>query len=512
MFSMVTMAVPSHPRRPLPWWLLLSVLLIPCLYLPTLATRFDFADDGVLVYPGPARSASEHLNQIWQHTVEDFHGAGPFRPVTWAHWSLAASLMGPNDFYRRVARFAWSILAAGSLLWLLYELNLRPGAAVLATMLAMWNPYRGEIWMGLGLTEAFAMPYALLGLVCALRAARSRRPFYWDLAGLLCLLSCLLIKNTFAAMVPAQVLLRVMGGGLGLRDGIRQHGRRASAHALLLLLPVTHFIVIKLNPSPTHYKTILTWAQVPRFCSALAGGLSLPLMAPGLLASGLAVWLARHGGGHVVLHASEKRSEYRLPLLTGLVLLVFGTGIYLPFNGVAGRYTMPAVWGADIWLAVLFSMLSQVPLPRWRRLALGLVLAGLGAVAVTNLGRQDKVAARNALLWQALEYVEKEAPKHATLAWLGTPVVGVASPELPISEGVHFRGHLAGRGRGDIDLQLVSNQDQQAGKDSPLLVMTGTPVRTWPGAFRLVREFQTHYWAGQRSFHCYLWEQETQGP
>jgi len=34
-----------------PWIVLLGGLVIPLVYVPTLGTRFDFIDDGNLVYP-----------------------------------------------------------------------------------------------------------------------------------------------------------------------------------------------------------------------------------------------------------------------------------------------------------------------------------------------------------------------------------------------------------------------------------------------------------------------------
>jgi len=40
-----------HPR--FPWWIVGGALLIAAGYLPTLATPFDFIDDGNLVYPAP---------------------------------------------------------------------------------------------------------------------------------------------------------------------------------------------------------------------------------------------------------------------------------------------------------------------------------------------------------------------------------------------------------------------------------------------------------------------------
>jgi hypothetical protein len=401
------------------------------------------------------------------------------------------------------------MLAAGSLLWLLYELKMQTVAAVVATSLAMWNPYRGEVWLGLGLTEAFAMPYALMGLFCALRAARSPRPWGWDLAGMLCLLAALGIKNTFAAMVPAQVLLRLIGGGLGLRDGLRENGWRASLHATLLVLPVIHFVAFRLTSSPTRYATEFTWAQFPRLLRSLVGAMSLDVMAPGFVAAGLAISFARRRG-YTTRNTIQNRFTYRLSLLTGLVLLVCGTAIYLPISGVAGRYTMPAIWGADICFAALLSTLLTVPLLLWRRLAIGLIAVGLVAVAVMNVGRQEKVAARNALLWDALEYVEQESPRYASLGWVGTPEVATSTLELPFSEGFHFGAHLRGRGRADVEVQLISRQVDCAEKIEPALILTGTPVPP-AGGYVLVREFKSTYWVGKRCFQCYLWKQGEKG-
>src|SRR5262249_15055520 len=161
---------------------------------PTLFTRFDFADDGNLAYPAAAPS-SGYLGQVWEASVAEFHYAGPFRPVTWAVWTAEANVLGPHELPRRLERLVWCALATWMLLWLFAELDVPPLGALLVAALATWNPFRGEIWIGLGLTEAIAMPPALLGLVCAARAARSARPWPWDLAGVVCLLLCLGTKN-----------------------------------------------------------------------------------------------------------------------------------------------------------------------------------------------------------------------------------------------------------------------------------------------------------------------------
>jgi hypothetical protein len=519
--------------------LLFVACLTPCVYLPTLATRFDFADDGVIVYPGPARSLGQRLKRIWHHTLSDFRNTGPFRPMTWAHWEAGASFFGPHDFSRRVARLLWSFLAAGMLVWFLSELRLQPTAILLTTALAMWNPYRGEIWLGLGLTEAFAMPYALLGLVCAIRASRGCRPLPWDIVGSLCLLTALGVKNTFVALVPVQVFLRLSAGGLLVHESWRRHGYSCCWYLAALVLPITHFVLLKLNPRPTHYVTGFSWPQVLRMLKAIAGAISWDVMAPGLALAGLALWLNRALRDKETRRQGDKETRtrdvsslspcllvslspplshppqesgprYRLAIQAGLLLLFCGIGIYLPINGVAGRYTIPAVWGADLWLAVLFSALAGLPKLFWRRLAFGVVGCGLLAVLITNVGRQEKVAARNAMLWQALEYLEEEAPRSVTVAWLGTPEVGVSTPELPFAEAVHFQAHLQARGRSDLNVQTVCRVGAPTCVSSRVelaaLALSGTPDSPEGSAYRLVKEFRIRYWAGRKSFQCYLWE------
>src|SRR5438445_747190 len=101
------------PTRRFPWWVLLGAVLLPCLYLPTLATRFDFIDDGNLVYPAPPMSPVQRVELVWQKIVANYRDLGPFRPVLWVHWETAADLFRANPVYWRAARLAWSALAAG---------------------------------------------------------------------------------------------------------------------------------------------------------------------------------------------------------------------------------------------------------------------------------------------------------------------------------------------------------------------------------------------------------------
>ena len=71
----------NNSRRRFPWWVLLGAVLLPCVYLPTLQTPFDFIDDGNLVYPAPPLPVGERLHRVWQRIVANYQHLGPFRPV-----------------------------------------------------------------------------------------------------------------------------------------------------------------------------------------------------------------------------------------------------------------------------------------------------------------------------------------------------------------------------------------------------------------------------------------------
>ena len=129
----MTVDIPSAaPRRFSPWLILLGALLIPLVYVPTLDTRFDFIDDGNLVYPAPPMPVGERLHLVWEKIVANYDHLGPFRPVLVAHWELAAELFRADPFRWRCARLAWSAIAVAALLALLRELRIRPTAALFA--------------------------------------------------------------------------------------------------------------------------------------------------------------------------------------------------------------------------------------------------------------------------------------------------------------------------------------------------------------------------------------------
>ena len=142
-----------RPRTAIAWGCALASL-----YLPSLTTRFDFIDDGNLVYPAPAAPLTDRVALGWSKVIANYHDLGPFRPVLWAHWEVQADMFAARAVRWRLARLLWAAAAAASCLALLVTLRIRPGAAVFATALAMWNPWRNEIWRSLTLSEGVAMP------------------------------------------------------------------------------------------------------------------------------------------------------------------------------------------------------------------------------------------------------------------------------------------------------------------------------------------------------------------
>jgi hypothetical protein len=474
----------------------LTVLLVTGLYLPTLWTRFDFIDDGNLVYPAAPMPAAERVQLVWDKIEANYRDLGPFRPVLWVHWETQAELLGADPFAWRFARWLWTGFAASVLLWLLRELGIRPLAASVTTALAMWNPFRGEVWTSLTLAEGVAMPYALLGLVCAVRGARSRRPWPWDIGAMLFVLAALGCKNTFAALVPAQVFLRLAPDGRQLRQAWRQRGWRACLLALTLLMPVVHFIVFKLNRRPGNYDPgLFSGEQAVLLLHLLRGTLSLDFLAPGLVLA--AVALAAAG------RLRQVWNDYRGACLAAVLLLVFGYGIYLPMQGVAGRYSMPAVWGGDLLIAALLSTLAVAPISLWKRLAIGALTGGLIVLAVANVGRQQKFAARADMLWHALEYVEREAPQGGCIEW-------VSGKELDAEEGIHFQWHLQARGRQDLQVRLVDGagnvqQRVELSSEGPAPAMRVDGRRPGPDqAGAVLQTFTEPYHLGRKHFTCFL--------
>jgi hypothetical protein len=503
---------PAQNRRHPLVWILLGGLLLACLYLPMLRANFDFIDDGNLVYPSPGLTFSAQVERIWDRILSNYHHLGPFRPVLWVHWETAANLLQADPLSWRCLRWLWTALAASCLLWLLRELGIRPSAALLATALAMWNPFRNEIWRSLSLAEGVAMPYALVSLVCALRASRSRRPWAWDLAGAACVVAALGCKNTYAALIPVQLLLRIAPDGKHLWRGLRQHWRPASLLSLTALLPIGHYLCFQLTWHPGQYETQApSLAQFRNMLRAVTGAVSLDFMGLGLFLAAVAILAdarakqrrptAVANDGHEMPSVWE---THHGALLAGLALLAFGIGVYLPMAFVSGRYTMPAVWGADLWIAVLLHRLVDVTTSGYKRAAYIALAGGLVTVAVSALGKQDAFAARSHLLWQALQAVENQAVPGSCLGWQ-------SGPRLDLEEGIHFQWHLNYRGQREVAVCLLDADRQPRERvelppirHPPELLLSGEPLPPGTG-WQPLQEFKAFYWGGWRSYHCYLY-------
>ncbi|HEY1379777.1 MAG TPA: hypothetical protein VGF55_23445 [Gemmataceae bacterium] len=486
------------PRRFAPQLVFLAAVAVPLVYLPTLGTRFDFIDDGNLVYPAPPMPAADRLHLVWDKVVANYEHLGPFRPVLWAHWDLAAELFRADPWWWRLARLVWSGVAVAALLALLRELRVRPAAALFVAALAFWNPYRNEIWTSLTLSEGVAMPYALAALWCAARANRSDRAWPWDLASAVGVVLALGCKNTFAALVPAQVYLRLYADGAGWRDGLRRHGRSAAALCLTLPLPVAHYVYFRLHWHAGQYPPSgPTLAQLGRLLRSLAGAESVEFVGVGLVLALAALAVARRSG-------VRPAAPFTTLLPAGALLLAAGLAVYLPIPAVSGRYTMPGVWGLDLMLAGLLSSVAAVPAAAWRRAAWVGLAGGLAVVAAASVGRQEKFAARAAVLWQALEYVEQTAVPAEHVAWY-------SGPALNVEEGIHFRWHLLARGH-DVPVDLYDEGGRpEARRELPPtagpagLAVTGTPDPPPGGSWELRRSFRRPYWGGRKEYDCYLW-------
>lgn len=488
------------------WWIPAGALLLAMGYLPTLRTPFDFIDDGNLVYPGPpGLGLAGHVDLWWAKVQANVEHLGPFRPVLWVHWELAANLTNGDPFAWRALRLVWCGLAAGMLLWLLRELKTAPTAALLAAAAAMWNPYRNEIWTSLTLAEGVAMPYCLLALVAARKAGASRRAWAWDVVSMLCLLAALGCKNTFVALVPAQLALRLWPDGVTWVEGVRRNWTRAALYLLPLALPAAHFVYFKLNWHAGQYETQPpTLAQAGRLASWLKGAAGLDFLGVGIVATLLALgwWWKTKSPGTSVPGLSTK---YRAPLLAGVLLLLAGFVVYLPLPMVAARYTMPAVWGFDILFALLLTALAGIPVTVPQRFAWGTLAACVAALFAANIGRQEKVAARSRLLWEVVHRVEETVPPNGRIAWVGGDT---AAGALNAEEGIHVRWHLLHRGRPDVQVGLfdeAGNPVQRVelpplGGPPQYRVTMGPPSEGWEPVW----EFTAAYWLGRKQFRCRL--------
>lgn len=135
-------------------------------------------------------------------------------------------------------------------------------------------------------------------------------------------------------------------------------------------------------------------------------------------------------------------------------------------------------------------------------------------------------------MWQALEWVEQEAPAGTRIAWVGQPEPSLTDtnpadrrsrePSLGLEEGIHFRWHLHGRGRRDLCVGLLDAQGQPQPRAelgalpaAPTIVITAgsTPpafLGKAEGSWQ-VQSFRVQYWGRWRRYECYVWMRSSGG-
>jgi hypothetical protein len=495
------------------FWLIGWAALICALYLPTLLMNFDFIDDGNLVYPAPPMPVAQRIELYWTKVIANYNDLGPFRPVLWAHWEVEAQTLGAHPVRWRVVRLAWATTSAALMLALLLGIGARPEAAIVAVAVAMWAPDRNEIWTSLTLSEGVAMPYAMLVLYCALRGARAKRPLGWDLAGGLCMIAILLCKNTFAAMIPAQLMLRIWPDGRDWRAGWRARGKRALPLALPAAIPIVHFAMFSAAWHSGQYVVAApSSGQLAAMSRVIWNASGAIYLAAAIALSVVAMSKAMEGriSARGMLKALRPAWErHRAAIVAGALLLFAGATIYLTVPGAsAGRYSMPAVWGVDFWFAAFVSQLATLGDSAWKRAAIAALAVGVAAIAFVNLVRQGRFEARIRCLWQMLNVIEQRAPLDSCVGW-------VIGPKLDFSEGIHFAWHLVGQGHEErmalIGQSPSSEQGvmEELGSVSrcvePSFVVSGTPSLPMTG-FVLERHVSVPYNFNLKHFDCYEWE------
>ncbi|MFO0938061.1 MAG: hypothetical protein U0798_16280 [Gemmataceae bacterium] len=471
-------------------------LLVVGLYLPTLRTPFDFIDDGNLVYAAPA-GTTNYVSLWWEKVVANYEHLGPFRPTLWIHWELFANLFQGSPLLWRTERLIWCGLSAGMMMWWLCEMKINRLAAAIATLAAMANPYRNEIWTSLTLAEGVAMPYAMLALIAARKGALSPRAWLWDLTALFGLVMALGCKNVFVALIPAMVVLRTWPDDQPLMPSIRRNGWRAALLATPTILVVAHIIYFKMHWHEGQYEMhSASLTQAVQYLKCLKGAMSFDFMAAGMVVAAIICLL-------------PPRPAFRItPAFTAAIALVLsGIVVYLPMTMISGRYSMPAVWGLDLLFALLLSHLLSRPSRFQVRFALLVLIVGLIATVVASRGRQEKFTARAQLLTKTLERIEATAPQNAVIAWVSGDSL---ADELDREEGIHFFWHLHARGRTDLKVMLLDREGKIIPRvELPPIDPSVTPtIRITSHAEKLEgwsppEGTEVTYWFGKKTFACW---------
>lgn len=475
------------------WFMLLASVLISALFLPTLATPFDFSEDGCLVYRDIFHVRYDNFcTAVMRQTISEFQHTGPFRPVVWAHWYASSLIHGHNALAYRMERLICCAIAAFCFLLLLREFNINPIASTLVATLACWSTARSEIWLYHGMPEAYGMPYALITLCCAVRASRNGASIYWDVGATVFFLLCLGVKNTYVALLPALLWFRTIGGSISPTEAIAKTGFRLLFYLMPAALPFLHFILLKLYPLPTHFQTQMKIGHLVTHSHALYTAIHPKAMMAGVVFSLVVLLFTRH---KVSLDYSKKWFDDPLskPLGGAILLLSFGLAVYLPWSQSHYRYSMPAVWGADILLGLLLTA-AAVHLSFFVRTCLYcVVLMGLLKIGSDTYTVQRTLTARLIPMWQVLKDLEARQPASFAL-------VKGNGTDFYEEECFHFRFHFSHRGSDKSRLTIVPRETM------PTTEFVITRSNECPGDRYSIEKQYAPPTYGRKVPGCYLWK------
>ena len=422
---------------------LLAAALLCLFYAGTISQPFDFEDDGVFGYSASATGdISGMFSAISNRTMDDFQTNGPFRPVIWAYFEIQSLLFATSAVARHFVRLGFLFASAMTFHLLLRQLRFSTIVSFVVTLLCFTAPARASIWYRFGLTEGIAMPFVLFALLSAAKACESSRALKWDLACIACTMIALLTKNIFVAIFPALILLRVWHAHESLFESLKKRGGRAVWICVPVVIPVIHFIAFRsLVQAHSSYRVttpnLMTVLSMLRTCWIASG---LEFLSVGVALALIAAIWSKEGRQYL-----WNREQARLAVLSCLTLLA-GVAIYLPVlnsNGPAGRYTIPAVFGIDIAMAVLLSAVLLTPSGLWRRMSLIAACIAFVGILGENLFSQRAFGARCNALWELTERMT-QLPAGSQ--------VDIQAGSMSDAEAFHLESHVAGSGRRDIKI------------------------------------------------------------
>jgi len=173
-------------------------------------------------------SSIPSVGRAFAWTFAELEGAGAFRPVFW----FTAQFSGSPISVAMIAVFT-----AGSFVWFLRRLSVDVPIAMFLLLVSLWHPLHDALWNRLNVAECLALPFALLALGCAQKAASAKSVRIWDCAWIGFAVLALFTRNSFVGIIPAAVLLRLGPDEIASRGaGFFQHYRGAVLCGAMLLL------------------------------------------------------------------------------------------------------------------------------------------------------------------------------------------------------------------------------------------------------------------------------------